>query len=275
MRVRANSLPWINSNIKELMRMRDFHKKRAAKYNSQTHWDKYKEIRNKVNTEMYKAKKNFFCKKIKDCDLAKDPKQSWKLINELLGKNNRGNNISQLKIDETIISDDIKIAESFNNYFVSIGAELASEIENNSLDSSSSENVNSRSSIQFKFSEINVHEVFLLLHKLKTSKSTGIDNIPARALKISAEIISPSLTWIFNLSIKTGIYVDEWKKAWVLPIFKTEDRQKCENYRSISILPIISKIFERSVFNQLYEFLNESSLLSKYQSGFRPKNSTL
>jgi hypothetical protein len=107
------------------------------------------------------------------------------------------------------------------------------------------------------------------------NRQVRIDNIPARALKISAEIISPSLTWIFNLSIKTGIYVDEWKKAWILPIFKTEDRQKCENYRPISILPIISKIFERSVFNQLYEFLNESSLFSKYQSGFRPKNSTL
>ncbi len=58
-------------------------------------------------------------------------------------------------------------------------------------------------------------------------------------------------------------------------IYKSEDRKKCENYRPISILPIISKIFERSVFNQLYEFLNANSLLSKHQFGFRPKNSTL
>ena len=91
------------------------------------------------------------------------------------------------------------------------------------------------------------------------------------------EIISPSLTWILNLSIKTGIYVEEWKTVWVLPIYTTEDthRQKCENYRPISILPIISKIFERSVFNQLYKYLNENCLFSKYQSGFRRKNSTL
>ena len=51
--------------------------------------------------------------------------------------------------------------------------------------------------------------------------------------------------------------------------------KKCENYRPISILPIISKVFERSIFNQLYQFLNENSLLSKHQFGFRPKNSTL
>ena len=60
-----------------------------------------------------------------------------------------------------------------------------------------------------------------------------------------------------------------------MPIFKSEDRQKCENYRPISILPIISKILERLIFNRIYKFLNDNSLLSKFQSGFRPKHSTL
>ena len=60
-----------------------------------------------------------------------------------------------------------------------------------------------------------------------------------------------------------------------MPIYKSNDRQRCENYRPISILPVVSKILERSVFNQIYKFLNDNSLLSKYQSGFRPKNSTL
>ena len=154
------------------------------------------------------------------------------------------------------------IAESFNDYFVNIGAKLANEIENNTLDPVLSDNVITRLDIQFKFSEINPNEVFLQLSKLKLSKSTGVDNIPYRVLKLSAEMITTSLTWIFNFSIKTGIYVDEWKKACVLPIFKSDDRQKCENYRPISILPIIRKIFKRSVFNQLYNFLNENSLLS-------------
>ena len=110
---------------------------------------------------------------------------------------------------------------------------------------------------------------------LTISKATGIDMIPSRALKIAADIIAPSITWIFNLSLKTGIFVDAWKKACVLPIYKSGDRRLCENYRPISILPVISKILERSVFDQLYKFLNDNSLLSKYQSGFRPKNSTL
>jgi hypothetical protein len=88
---------------------------------------------------------------------------------------------------------------------MSIGPKLSPEIDHDAL------------------SEISEYEVFLLLSNLKTSKSTGMDSIPARLLKISAEIISPSLTWIFNLCIKTGVYIDDWKKAWVVPIFKSED----------------------------------------------------
>ena len=63
--------------------------------------------------------------------------------------------------------------------------------------------------------------------------------------------------------------------ARVSPIYKSEDRKKCENYRPISILPIISKVFEREVFTQIYKYLNENSLLSKSQSGFRPKHGTV
>ena len=123
--------------------------------------------------------------------------------------------------------------------------------------------------------DFHIDEVTQQLSNLKISKSTGVDNIPAKALKLAASIIAPSLTWIFNLSIRTGIYVNEWKKVRVVPIYKSNYRQRCGNYRPISILPVVSKILERSVFSQIYKFLNDNSLLSKYQSGFRTKNSTL
>ena len=110
---------------------------------------------------------------------------------------------------------------------------------------------------------------------LKVNKSTGPDKIPANVIRLSADIIAPSLTYIFNLSLDTGIYIDDWKRARVIPIYKSEDRRKCENYRPISILPIISKVFEREVFRQLYGYLSSNSFLSKFQSGFRPKHSTL
>ena len=117
MGIRGNSLPWITPNIKNLMRARDFHKKKAAKFNSQLHWAKYKDIRNKVNSELYKAKKSYFCDKFEDCAQTKDPKQSCHHINHLLGKNYKSNNIPQIKIGETNFSDNLMIAEAFNDFF--------------------------------------------------------------------------------------------------------------------------------------------------------------
>ena len=113
------------------------------------------------------------------------------------------------------------------------------------------------------------------LSNLKVSKATGMDNLPAKILKISSYLIAPSLTAIFNMSLKSGIYIDEWKMARVIPIYKSENRSKCENYRPISILPIISKVFEREFFNQIYRYLNANSLISKFQLGFRPKYGTV
>jgi hypothetical protein len=63
---------------------------------------------------------------------------------------------------------------------------------------------------------------------LKPNKSTGLDKIPAKILWLSAEIIAPSSTYIFNLSLDTGIYVGDWKRARVILIYKSEDRRKCE-----------------------------------------------
>ena len=127
----------------------------------------------------------------------------------------------------------------------------------------------------FHFADITIDSVSKRLQKLNVSKATGMDGIPANILKLTSTLIAPSITFIFNLSIRTGIYIDEWKLARVIPIYKSEDKRKCENYRPISILPIISKIFEGEVFTQIYSFLNKHSLLSKFQSGFRPKHGTL
>jgi hypothetical protein len=89
------------------------------------------------------------------------------------------------------------IAEAFNDFFLSIGPKLSAEIDHDAQDLS--ENLSTCPMTLLTLSEINEYEIFILLSNLKTSKSTGIDSIPARVLRISAEIISPSLTWIFNL----------------------------------------------------------------------------
>ena len=125
----------------------------------------------------------------------------------------------------------------------------------------------------FHFHHINIDDIVLALTSLKENKSTGLDKIPASVLRLSACIIPPSLTHIFNLSLDT-VYFDDGKRARAIPIYKSEDRRKCENYRPISILPIVSEIFEKEVFRQLCGYLSSNSLLFSFQSGFRSKHST-
>ena len=85
--------------------------------------------------------------------------------------------------------------------------------------------------------------------------------------------IIESLTFIFNLSLFTGIFPDDMKFAKVTPIFKTGSKLDCGNYRPISVLSAVPKIFEKIVYEQLTKFLYDN-IISKHQSGFRPLHST-
>ena len=81
--------------------------------------------------------------------------------------------------------------------------------------------------------------------------------------------------YYFNAAITTGIFPDEWKIARVTPIFKSGISSELSNYRPISIIPIIVKVFEKIIYDQLYKFSNDNNLLSNCQSGFRSLHSTL
>ena len=157
------------------------------------------------------------------------------------------------------------MADSLNDYFVNIGLTLAAEYEEESCNiaQTTSDNIDSFQCAQFKFSAIPVDNVVSTFRGLKANKTTGLDKIPPKILKLSARIVAPSLTYIFNLSLATGIYIDDWKRARVTPIFKSGDRPQCANYRPISILPAVSKVFEKEVFRQVYGYLTENCMLSK------------
>ncbi|KAI8515451.1 hypothetical protein Bbelb_062640 [Branchiostoma belcheri] len=125
----------------------------------------------------------------------------------------------------------------------------------------------------FTFSPITVEFVTEQLSAVKIKKATGLDNIDNRLLKVGAQILAPSLTKLFNRSLDTGKFPTKWKQAKVLPIHKKGDKTSPSNYRPVSILPAISKILERAVHNQLYDYFNKNKLLTQSQSGFRKAHS--
>ena len=105
--------------------------------------------------------------------------------------------------------------------------------------------------------------------KVNTSKATGHDRISPKLLKDSADIIAESLTVIFNKSIETGIFPDDLKVAYISPIRKGESKTECSNYRPISVISVVAKVFEKLVSGQTYQ------LLSECQAGCRKRSSTV
>ena len=109
---------------------------------------------------------------------------------------------------------------------------------------------------------------------MKSKNSSGNDEISNRLLKSIKSEISKPLTIIINQSLETGIFPDALKVAKVKPLFKKGDNCCLNNYRPISLLPTISKIFERVMYTQLYSYFNVNNLLSEQQYGFRSQHST-
>ena len=109
---------------------------------------------------------------------------------------------------------------------------------------------------------------------MSAKKSSGLDNIPVVLLKASAPTTIESLTHISNLVIRTNTIPSDWKTARVTPIYKERSREDPNNYRPISVLSVIAKIFEKVIFDQTYKFLCDNKVLSESQSGTRPLHST-
>ena len=116
--------------------------------------------------------------------------------------------------------------------------------------------------------------VFKELKNLNGSKGTGLDNMPAKFIKDSAESIKGPITYIINLSIKSEQVPNEMKKARVTPLIKKTNRFEVGNYRPVSILSTVSKILEKSINTQLTEYLVSNDLLYQLQSGFWGAHST-
>ena len=109
------------------------------------------------------------------------------------------------------------------------------------------------------------------MQNLDPNKAHGHDLLSIRMLKLCGK----SIWFIFQSCIKHGEFPTEWKKANVGPVHKNSDKQILKNYRPVSLLAICGKIFERLIYNRLYEYFIENELISSSQSGFKPGDSCI
>ena len=124
------------------------------------------------------------------------------------------------------------------------------------------------------FSPISVDQVSAALSAIDAAKSTGHDELPALVLKQCSTVLAPSLTRIFNMSLSLGCVPSSFKIANITPLHKGGSKTDPANFRPISLLPIVSKILERFVQQQMTTYLQDHGLLPETQFAYRRHHST-
>ncbi|MEE8341453.1 MAG: reverse transcriptase family protein, partial [Candidatus Neomarinimicrobiota bacterium] len=227
---------------------------------------------NKILKSTIRAAKQVYLRQVFE-KCKNDMKKTWKSINYVL---NRHKHISQLPetfmIKNSPISNKQIIADSFNDYFIGIGEKLAENLETSNLNFE--QYLKAKPSTTFSFTPIDCDEISNIIDGLKVKTSYGHDFISTKLLKSIKSEICEALTLIVNQSLVDGNFPDLLKIAKVTPIFKKGDSSNIENYRPISVLPAISKVFETVIYRQLFNYFTINNLFSNSQYGFRKSHST-
>ena len=127
----------------------------------------------------------------------------------------------------------------------------------------------------FELQEIQMDQLMSLLKQMKVFKSSGIDNISSQVLKDALFILNHQMLYLINLSIRSGVFPNEWKRSTVIPLPKVNNPIKVGDLHSITLLPIPSKITEKIIYGQLMDFLENNKYLNDNQFGFRKNKSTI
>ena len=263
--------PHITKGIKISIRTKNKLYKKYLNNPTDTNKAAWKRFRNKTN-EVIKRAEALYYKSILN-EHKNSSKNLWSTFGKILNsKKIKHNKISSLNVDGISHTEPTKIAESFNKFFSEIGDNLAKKFSNNYSEFHNYlRNPVIHSMFLFHTSETEITKV---IKSLKNTNSTGHDNFSIKFIKISYSILAPALAKIFNLAINAGIYPSNLKIAKVIPIFKKGDQTSINNYRPISILSPLNKIFEKILYSRLINYINKHNLLYKFQYGFRKKHST-
>ena len=176
--------------------------------------------------------------------------------------------IPPLLVDDKFVIDIQRKANVFNKFF----AEQCTPLNNNSSLPVNQLFLTYSRLMSLDFDE---DELLLIIRALNINKAHGHDDISIRMIKICDKSLIKPLMLIFKKSIRSSYYPDIWKKSNVIPVHKKNDKRLVNNYGPISLLPVFGKIFDKIIFNKIYNYLSEENLLNPNQSGFRPSDSCM
>lgn len=267
--------PWITNGIVTSIRTRDklaYKVKKEPTNLSLLHT--YKKYRNILTAIIRVAKEKYYEEKIRIYN--KDLKKIWQTINEATDTIKRNN--TQINVisshNELPITNNNEIANEFNKYFSRIGHTIVNSISSHSSEHETYDFHNSSNSSSIFLLPVTENTIISIVNELKNNVTPGIDGISTSLIKKISNFISKPLSTIFNLCITQGVFPEQLKCAIVIPLHKSGDKSDLNNYRPISLLSTLAKIFEKCIKKRLDNYLQKYMILSEFQFGFRNNVST-
>ena len=251
-RLKDRCNPWISHDMVNSIYERDYKKKQAIKQKDQDLWTEYTMLRNQLTERVRLAKKKHYTEELNKCQ--GDPKKVWKFINKVTKGNSNVNPPNQMT------------AGKFNDYFSKIGEKVASY----TMDSTNeilwkgpkSEKI-------FKFCRVKQSDVYKTIKKLGDDSNIDVLGFDAKLLAIACGVLTPILTKFLIISLNSANIPDDWKLARVTPVYKGKgDLYDEGNYRPISVIAHISKMFEHEVHKQLLHYMQVNNYINLDQSAY-------
>ena len=256
---KTEAVPWFHDGIRKLLdtkaQMLQKYKRKGDKYTKHLLQNITKKLKNMKRS----AKRNYYREKIEE--QSNDPRRLWSILKEVSRTES---------VNEEIMPDNVdqKTVDSFNQYFATIGKNIQEELGTKT-------NYAPGPIEGFMFKEESPESVKKLIGRLKQRVATGHDRIPSRILKDLSEVASEDLAKLINLSYRTKIFPSILKQAKITAIYKNKGNQNSpEYYRPISVLSVLSKVFERSATDQLVAYFESNNKLYTSQHAYRRRHST-
>jgi len=249
---KGKNKPWVTDNLKQISKLKKAARRRYSRTQYPPHLEYYKQLRNFSNYANYFEKRNYLTQAFRD----DTPKNAWNKLRAL--------NIASSNRNPPIPHHLCNVNE-INNYFSSVQND--SPPDNELLDHYYG-NTGDGVTDLFEFVDVTEEEVERTLRSI-TSSAVGSDGVSVRMLKYCSPFILTYIRHIFNHCLQSHTFPDSWKVSLIKPLSKTRNPSSLCDLRPISILPVLSKMFERLVAQQLRDHLTRSNILPIMQSGFR------
>ena len=254
--------PWVSSNTKLLMRLRDNAFRKFKRTNYPGDWSYYKQLRNFTTSVLRQEKKAYFSSKFVGKHLS--TKEAWSELRQ------HGLIKCRNSVDVSGLLCSPKALDELNLHFSSVCNTNCTSTVNQAMQYL--ENTSFISPL-FNFSKITETDVYNAVQRIH-SNSLGADGITIKMIKLVLPFVVSALVNIINFSLTTAVFPSAWKDARVLALPKKQTVNSYDDLRPISLLSVLSKITEKIVYSQIIKHINANMILPSLQSGFRSKHST-